>query len=165
VADSLLQHVADELDVMRLLARLAQAADDADVEAYQQCFAEKVLCAPEDPSGTAPLQLIPSNVYARSAIESTAAMDWIHHSLSNFIITLDGDLARVQADVVAQMQATDVDGKLEYFTMGGRYELELARLASGWRITMRRRKVRYTIGDPGLVDRAKQRRAAAAAKP
>jgi len=165
MADSLLQRVADELDIMRLLARLAQAADDAHVEGYQQCFADDVLCAPEDPSGTAPLQLVPSAVYARSAVESTAAMDWIHHRLSNFIISVDGDRARVQVDVVAQMQATEADGQLGFFTMGGRYDLELARQMVGWRITMRRRKVRYTIGDPGLVDRARQRRAVRAAKP
>jgi hypothetical protein len=160
MVDALLQRVADELDIMRLLAKLAQSADDANVEGYQQCFAEKVLCAPEDRAGTAPLQLIPAEVYARSAIESTAAMDWIHHRLSNFIITVNGDRARVLADVVAEMRATEADGTFEFFTMGGRYDLELARLTVGWRITMRRRTVRYTIGDPGLVDRARQRRSA-----
>jgi len=156
--DPLLQRVVDELEIRRLLARLAQSADDRDVEAYRGCFADQVLC-PEDRSGVGPLHWISSEAYARSAIDSILALDWIHHRLSNFIITVDGDAAHARVDLVAEMQSSNEQGVLEWFTLGGRYEIELARLPVGWRIARRTRLVRYTIGDPSVVQQAKLRRA------
>jgi hypothetical protein len=41
----------DELEIMRLLARLAQAVDDRDTGAYRGCLADEVVCLV---SGTSP---------------------------------------------------------------------------------------------------------------
>ena len=38
----------DELEIMRLLARLAQAVDDRDADAYRDCLADEVVCLVSD---------------------------------------------------------------------------------------------------------------------
>jgi len=79
-------------------------------------------------------------------------MDWIHHRLSNFIISVDGERARVQADVVAQMQATEADGV--GLLHNGRPLRSGARAQMvGWRITVRRRKCATPSATPARRSR------------
>jgi ketosteroid isomerase-like protein len=40
----------DELEIMRLLARLAQAVDDRDADAYRDCLADEVVTLVSDAS-------------------------------------------------------------------------------------------------------------------
>jgi hypothetical protein len=53
------------------------------------------------------------------------------------------------------MQAFDGDRAPTRVTVGGRYDLEFARLAIGWRITKRQMTTRYTIGDPTVLERGR----------
>ena len=46
--------------------------------------------------------------------------------------------------------------------IGGRYELEFARVDQGWRISNRRLVRRYVMGDPMLADHARTSRHAGA---
>src|SRR5450432_2722477 len=64
-------------------------------------------------------------------------------------------------DVVAEVQASDGDRAPARVTVGGRYDLEFALLATGWRITKRHMTTRYTIGDPTVLERARGARLAA----
>jgi hypothetical protein len=107
---------------MRLLARLAHAVGDRDLQVYRDCLADEVLCL------------------------SAAG---------------DGEKARARVDVVAEMQASDGDRAPARVTVGGRYDLQFARLATGRRTTKRHMTTRYTIGDPMVVDRARGARHAA----
>ncbi len=88
-------------------------------------------------------------------------MEWTHHRLCNFVVEVDGEKARARVDVVAEMQASDGERAPARVTVGGRYELEFARLATGWRITKRHMTTRYTIGDPTVLERARGARLAA----
>ena len=69
---------------------------------------------------------------------------------------LMGDHAAAKADVVVDMEASGSEGRLEHLTIGGRYELEFARLDQGWRISKRRLVRRYVMGDPMLADQARR---------
>ena len=131
----------DELEIMRLLARLAQAVDDRDADAYRDCLADEVVCLVSDASPNEVWRPVPREAYARRAVESVSAFDWTHHRLCNFVIVIDGERARGKVDVVAQMQAPT--GML---TVGGRYDLEFSKVATEWRITKRHMRTRYTIG-------------------
>ena len=141
----------DELEIMRLLARLAQAVDDRDVHAYRDCLADEVVCLVSDPSPNETWRAMPSDAYARQSVESVSAFDWTHHRLCNFVIVVDGERAHGKVDVVAEMQApaTDNGATARVRTVGGRYDLEFTRMPAGWRITKRHMRTRYTIGDPG----------------
>jgi SnoaL-like domain len=138
----------DELEIMRLLARLAQAVDDRDTNAYRECLADEVVCLVSDPSPNETWRAVPSEAYARRAVESVSAFDWTHHRLCNFVIVVDGERAHGKVDVVAQMQgpATDDGDTPPMLTVGGRYDLEFTKVATGWRITKRHMRTRYTYG-------------------
>ncbi len=153
--DSVLaQRVTDELDILRLMASLAQAVDDRDEARYRACLANEVMSA--SPTGDADSWvLVSSQDVARGSIEAASAMTWTHHKLCNPIVDLMGDNARAKADVVVDMEATGRAGGLEHLTIGGRYELEFVRLEQGWRIKQRRLIRRYVIGSPGLADQAR----------
>ena len=49
------------------------------------------------------------------------------------------------------LPTTDGAGTPPVLTVGGRYDLEFAKLATGWRITKRHMKTRYTTGNPDAV--------------
>src|SRR5271154_1249663 len=62
----------DELEIMRLLARLAQAVDDRDADAYRDCLADEVVCLVSDTSPNDGWRAMPGEAYARWAVESVS---------------------------------------------------------------------------------------------
>jgi ketosteroid isomerase-like protein len=142
----------DELEIMRLLARLALAVEDRDAAAYRDCLADEVVCMVQDADANESWHAEPSEAYARRAVASVSGFDWTHHGLCNFVIVVNGERAQATADVVAQMQAPKTDtGDAPIITVGGRYDLEFRKLATGWRITKRHMKTRYTSRNPAVV--------------
>ena len=136
----------DELEIMRLLARLAQAVDDRDADAYRDCLADEVVCPASDTSPDEGWRAVPGAAYARRAVESVSGFDWTHHRLCNFVIVVDGERAHGKVDVVAQMQAAKTDdGGAPRLTVGGRYDLEFGKVATGWRITRRHMRTLYSV--------------------
>jgi hypothetical protein len=111
----------DELEIMRLLARLAQAVDDRDADAYRDCLADEVVCLVSDTSPNEVWRPMPREAYARRAVESVSGFDWTHHRLCNFVIVIDGERAHGKVDVVAQLQAPPANdgGAPPSFTVGG----------------------------------------------
>jgi len=155
------QAFIDELEILRLVATLAQAIDDRDEARYRGCLADEVMGA--SPSGDPYSWLaVSSHEYARRSIEAVSAMTWTHHKLCNPVVDLMGDRALAKADVVVDMEASSSEGHSEHLTIGGRYELEFARVDQGWRISKRRLVRRYVIGDPMLADHARTSRHAGA---
>jgi hypothetical protein len=149
-----IQRVADELEILRLLATLAQAIDDRDEARYRACLADEVMGpAPGDPSRWL---AVSSQEYARRSLEAVSEMEWTHHQLCNSIVDLMGGRASARADVVVDMEALDREGRREHLTIGGRYEVEFARLDEGWRISKRRLVRRYVIGASTLADRGRE---------
>jgi len=150
----------DELEIMRLLARLAQAVDDRDADAYGNCLADEVVCPVSNTSPNEGWHAVPREAYARQAVESVSGLDWTHHRLCNFVIVIDGERAHGKVDVVAQLQAPTAGdgGAPPMLTVGGRYDLDFTKVATAWRITKRNMRTRYTIGDPAALARARGQR-------
>src|SRR5258706_1389824 len=73
----------DELEIMRLLARLAQAVDDRDADAYRDCLADEVVCLVSDTFPNEVWRAVSTEAYARRAVESVSAFDWNHHRPCN----------------------------------------------------------------------------------
>ena len=144
------QRVIDELEILRLLATLAQAVDDRDEARYRACLADEVMGASPsgDPNSWLPVS---SHEYARRSMEAVSAMTWTHHKLCNPVVDLMGDRALAKADVVVDMEASGSEGRPAHLTIGGRYELEFARFDHGWRISKRRLVRRYVTGDQSLL--------------
>jgi 3-phenylpropionate/cinnamic acid dioxygenase small subunit len=143
----------DELEIMRLLARLAQAIDDRDADAYRDCFADEVVCMVQDADDNESWRAEPSEAYARRSVASVSAFEWTHHRLCNFVIVAEGERAQGKVDVVVQMQQpkTSEGDTPPTLTVGGRYDLEFRKLATGWRITKRHMRTRYTCRNPAAA--------------
>lgn len=145
--------LADELEILRLVARLAQASDDRDGPAYRACFADSVRGGS---SGGLDATLSAED-YAREAVARLSRTDWTHHKLANPVVCIDADRARATAriDVVVEIAAT-WDGRQRHATVGGRYELSFVRATGAWRIDGRVLHRRYVLGvlDPDLASHA-----------
>jgi hypothetical protein len=57
--------------------------------------------------------------------------------MSNIDVTLDGDRAASRTMVTNPQGAATRDGGLHFFYVGGRYDDELARTDTGWKIAKR----------------------------
>jgi hypothetical protein len=109
--ESMVQRVVDELDILRLLAAVAQSADDGDEVAYRTCFADEVLCYNRATLEEREWRYVSSRDYARRSITSASDIDWTRHRIGNTIVILDGDRATARADVVVEMQSSDEAAK------------------------------------------------------
>ena len=112
-----IQRVADELEILRLMATLAQAVDDRDEARYRACLADKVL-GPAPDGDTSRLLEVSGQEYARRSLEAVSDMEWTHHKLCNPIVDLMGDRASAKADVVVDMEALDSEGRRKHLTIG-----------------------------------------------
>jgi len=143
--------VADEFEILRLLATLAQATDDRGESRYRACFADKVT----EPSLTGDVnswRVVSCQEYTRRSMTAVSKMAWTHHKLCNPIVDVTGDRASAKADVVVDMETVGRRDPRERVTVGGRYDIEFIRLDNKWRINKRRLVRRYVIGDPTLAD-------------
>jgi len=143
--------VADELEILRLLATLAQATDDRDESRYRTCFTDDVT-EPSPAGDVNSWRVVSSQEYARRSMAAVGKMAWTHHKLCNPIAEVTGDRASAKADVVVDMEAVGGGGPRERVTVGGRYDIGFIRLDDKWRISRRRLARRYVIGDPTLAD-------------
>jgi len=132
---------ADELAILKLVARLAQAADDRDEEAYRACLASEVQGGPPGTHEAA----IPANCYAKASIARVSQFAWTHHKLMNPIVEVDEDHATARIDVVVDRCGQDDAGRVHRATIGGRYDLGFIRSNGEWRIDRRRLSRRYAI--------------------
>jgi SnoaL-like domain len=146
---------ADELAILRLVATVAQSVDDCDVNAYRACFADQVHCIQPDADGVWHWTTVSAAEYAVRSVEAASRMDWTHHQVGHTIITFSGDSASGRVDVVVDMQLTNKNGSVERLTIGGCYDLEFARLETGWKITKRNLVRRYSVGNVAILEQAR----------
>jgi hypothetical protein len=135
----------DELEIRRLLARLAQAIDDRNETGYLACLANQVHV---DELGSESRR-VEAKAYARDAVQRAARTDWTHHKLTNPVIHRDRDPDRATAvvDVVIDLAWSQKGGSQKRATIGGRYLLGFVRLGGAWRVDQRVFRRRYAEGD------------------
>ncbi|WP_267382896.1 MULTISPECIES: nuclear transport factor 2 family protein [unclassified Sphingomonas] len=128
---------ADILAIITLTARLAQAADDCDLDGYASCLATAVDGGER-------------RAFASASIGCIEDLTWTHHQLMNHIVTVAGERASAAVDVVVDMERTDLSGS-RTARVGGRYDLGFVRTDGGWLIDHRVMHRRYVRGDADLV--------------
>nr|WP_087573867.1 nuclear transport factor 2 family protein [Sphingomonas sp. CDS-1] len=137
---------SDELNILRLISRIALAIDDRDEAAYADCFAPMLEQWRDGQEGW---QAISAEEYANASVTSVLPLDWTHHQVFNPVVEVNGDTAEAVTDIVVQIHFRG-----ETTTIGGRYALSFGRLEQGWRVTRRRRTTRYVLGNPALAAQA-----------
>jgi SnoaL-like domain len=140
------EEVADRLAIIEITHRYCWALDSREWALLDDVFL---------PDATAELRS--SLLEGRDAIRDRIAgaigsLDATHHMVSNHIVTIDGDRATSRCYLHSQHVRNDAVGGVNY-VIAGRYEDELVRTASGWRIAFRRLVSVWTEGNIGVVRR------------
>lgn len=115
----------DRTEITEVLFRYGSSLDERDWSRLQTCFVDDVVSVL---AGAAPIEGYPALEEAvRTAL---SVYDRTHHQISNAEVELDGDRARLRANLLANhVQQTG------NFVVGGVYREELIRTGDGWRIT------------------------------
>ncbi|MEP7454099.1 nuclear transport factor 2 family protein [Phyllobacterium sp. SB3] len=142
------QTAQDELEILRLVARLAQASDDRDEATYKACLATRIS------SGTPGLDevTVSADVYSSASIARLSLTDWTHHKLMNAIINVGEIRASASIDCVVEVARSTQGGQILRTTIGGRYQLEFVRTDGKWLINRRLMHRRYIDGHGPAVD-------------
>jgi ketosteroid isomerase-like protein len=126
------QALADLLakqEITEVLYRIARGTDRGDVELYASGFHE---------DGTDFHGLANGSVHNILANLAKSTLLYTQHSITNVLVDLDGDVARVESCFDSAHQSRDADGRLEDEAIRGRY-LDLFERRDGgpWKISRR----------------------------
>lgn len=129
MVDQALTELLAKQEITETLYRIARGTDRGDVELYAAGFHEDAT----DYHGmlNGPASRVIANL-AKSKLLMT------QHSISNILIELDGQIARVESLFTSFHQASDASGELSDETLRGRY-LDLFEMRDGgpWKIARR----------------------------
>ena len=138
--------MSDRDDIIDLAIAYTWALDTKNVEALRDVFA---------PDATAMLRGVEctgvDSIISRIG-GSMAHLDLTQHLVGNHQIVVDGDTATHRCQLHSQHVKAGTEGG-ELFVVGGYYEDNLARTASGWRITHRVMAQTWQSGNPEVVKR------------
>lgn len=132
--------ISDQLEIMTLLARIAQLADSGEVDEYLDCFTPDGSWRLNDSQG---LDLEPQvrtgreelaeGVRERRGMGLQGPGTATKHDISSINSVLEGDTARASS-YFRYYQSTNLVPVLKAM---GRYDDELVRTAEGWRLKIR----------------------------
>ena len=149
----------DQVAIIGTIARMAQAQDNFDSEAYLACCADTVRlaaavsfpdCTPRSLSATELRDML---------FEAASGYDGCHHMVTNHRVDIDGDEAVCVADLHCTCWMVEA-GTQRHATLGGSYTFGLRRIDGEWRIYERATRIRYVLGDSIVPKRAAARIAA-----
>lgn len=146
----------DVIAIQQLMARFATGIDTCDPTLYRSVFTDEID--------------LDYSSWRSSSIGTWSADAWVEragrlfpgltttrHALSNLLIDVEGDTARVRAAVRADHVLVGPDGSSEVFTLDGYYDDRVVRGGDGWKICGKRLVVEWTTGDRSLLERAARR--------
>lgn len=143
-----LAELQDRIAISEVLHRYAAAIDGKDWALLRSCFTDDLEADFRSFGG---LEVVRGADAWVAAIRSTIqGMDATQHLTGNHTHRLDGDQAKLSADVQAVHILANQSGDNEY-TIGGSYDCDLVRTAEGWRIRRYVLKVRWHRGNRHII--------------
>ncbi|WP_437517745.1 nuclear transport factor 2 family protein [Sorangium sp. So ce1099] len=146
----------DRAAVMETIHNVARGADLRQWDTVRAAFAERVVLDYGVPELLTPEEIISRWQPLLSAFDSTQ-----HVVREEQVSFVEPDLARVRSRFQAAHHLAGAAGG-ELWSLGGRYEHELARTPSGWKVTRMRMIPGESSGNAALIDRARERAGLAA---
>ena len=145
---------ADRFEVVESVYRFAAAIDHRDWRTYRDIFTDEILI---DYSSyrTDSIGMMTADDWVARAMRMFPGLDASQHTISNSLVTFDGEDATCDSYVRADHA---LDGEL--FTLGGFYTHGLVRGPDGWRINRVALRVAWTQGERELLEHARARVAA-----
>lgn len=136
--------LADRLEIIELTHRYCWALDSKQFDLLDTVFLA---------DATAELRSAP--LEGRDAIRdrirsALSTLDATQHTVSNHLVTIDGDTASARTYLHSQHVRHGTPGG-ELYVIAGRYEDELVRTPEGWRIRFRRLVTVWSEGNLDVV--------------
>ncbi len=136
----------DRQAIVDVCTNYALALDSRDWPLLRTCFTDDAVA---DYGGPANEGYEAIEQTCRAALEPLVASQ---HLLGNHLVAVDGDQAGSTCYFQAQHVMEGLPGGTHYI-VAGRYDDELVRTPSGWRITHRTLTVLWTSGNPEVLSR------------
>ncbi|WP_437675800.1 nuclear transport factor 2 family protein [Sorangium sp. So ce131] len=149
----------DRAAILETIHNVARGADLRQWDTVRAAFAERVVLDYGVPELLTPEEIVSRWKPLLSAFDSTQ-----HTIRDEQVSFVEPDLARVRSLFLATHHLAGAAGG-ELWTLGGRYEHELARAASGWKVTRMRMIPGESTGNAALLERARERAGLAAPPP
>lgn len=146
----------DRAAILETIHNVARGADLRQWDTVRSAFAGRVVLDYGVPELLTPEEIVSRWQPLLSAFDSTQ-----HVLRDEQVSFVDPDLARVRSRFQAAHHLAGAAGG-ELWSLGGRYEHELARAASGWKVTRMRMIPGESTGNAALLERARERAGLAA---
>ena len=157
-----MQALVDRAALTDLAYKLAYAEDDRDFKGFRALYTDTVHVDLSAHLGGEPAEITADHLTAR-AREVLCSFTYTQHSVANVLADVDGDRARLRANVSAYHHLTIAPGVEEYCLVRNRWNLGLEKRDGRWLINrviiVRDGPVQ---GNPDLYEIAAARSAAAA---
>lgn len=142
---------ADRLAVVEALYRFAAGIDRRDWELLASSLAEDAVSdfRPAAAKAGFDYPVIEGRTNIVAALSGSLARLDTSHSVSNPLVTIDGDIARL--DALVEAQHVPVDDPSRHYLMKNRYDVELARQGDRWVITRNTVDNIWRDGDVGVM--------------
>ena len=154
-ADARLQNALDERDVIRAILRYPTGVDMRDWSLYRQAFTDEVEVDFSSWNGGGPSKMT-ADQWVAGVRSTLAGFEATQHTLTNFVVDVDGDSARTVVYMQAQHYLPNTKGDAT-LTLGGYYNHEMVRTATDWKIRKVRLTVTWTTGNRSIFELARQR--------
>ena len=144
---------SDKLAVAETVYGYAIGVDRRDWTLYRSLFADTVTIdfSSYDPDRT-PRQMS-ADKWVAGMIPLFTGLAATQHSMTNPLVTIDDDNAAITMYVHAH-HVFDPTDPASWYTIGGYYDDNLARVDGRWLLTGVRLTVAWRAGDPGIMDLA-----------
>lgn len=153
--NSTLQTLIDQQTVTETVVRVANYADAREWDLLRVCFTDEVEVDYTSLAGGEP-----STVKADDLIAgwrgTLSGFDATQHQVTNILVTLEGDEARVNAYIHADHYLEGApDG--DHWLVLGTYDYRLVRTDDGWRVRATKLNLKRLEGNNELADAATER--------
>jgi hypothetical protein len=145
---------ADKLAVAETVYRYAREVDRRDWALFRSLFADTVAIdfSSFDP-GLRP-RVLRADDWVAGLVPLFTGLAATQHSMTNPLAEVDGDAATITMSVQAH-HVYDPEDPASWYTVGGYYDDELARVDSRWLLTGVRLTVTWWAGDPTIMELAR----------
>lgn len=144
----------DNLAVAQTVYRYATGVDRRDWALYRSLFTDTVAIDFSSFSPDLPPRTMSADAWVAGLIPQFTGLAATQHSMTNPLVTVDGDTATIAMYVQAR-HVHDSDDPASWYTVGGYYDDALVRVGNRWLLSGVRLTVTWRAGDPAIMELAR----------
>lgn len=147
--------LVDKFNITEVVTRVANYADARAWDLLRECFTDEVAVDYTSLAGGEP-STVKADYLIAGWRGTLSGFDATQHQVTNILMTLEGDEARVNAYIHADHYLEGVPGGNHWLVLGT-YDYRLVRTDDGWCIRATKLNLKRTEGNDKLADAATER--------